>query len=259
MDASYESVCNMLQLLTKGEVSVENEEMLFDLLKTAELFSIDMKNLMRGHSIKVKSDEEGNLNFVDENQKTIKIKVEEEEKENEETNSMSKLNLNTKKSDGAKAKNKTIKQELKIHKTFKHFSMISLSTKKKRKKEKRHTCDECGSLFGMATTLLQHKRVHMQDKPFKCHLCPKQFTQRLNLKKHLENYATEEEHKEREAKKSEAKKFPCDECDQKLTSKKILERHKESIQNESKSFECLLCGKKYGLIGVLNKHIKRKH
>ena len=92
VDASYESVCNMLQLLTKGEVSVENEEMLFDLLKTAELFSIDIKNLTRGHSKKAKSDEEGNLNFVDENQKTIKIKVEEEEKENEETNSMSKLN-----------------------------------------------------------------------------------------------------------------------------------------------------------------------
>jgi len=259
MDASFESVHNMLELLTKGEVKVENEDMFFDLITTAEMFDIDMKNLMRGNSVKNESEEEHTSNFVDENTKTIKIENEEDKKENKETYSVSNSELNTNKSDRERTQNKEIKQKLKKHKTLKHGDMNSLSSIRKRRKEKKHNCEECGSLFGLATTLLQHKRVHMQDKPFKCHLCPKQFTQHLNLKKHLQNYATDEEHKEREAKKSEAKKFPCDECDQKLTSKKILERHKESIHNDFKSFECLLCGKRYGLFGVLNKHIKRKH
>ena len=55
------------------------------------------------------------------------------------------------------------------------------------KKRSLHTCSICGYQSDRKANLEQHLRVHTGERPFKCELCSKAFTQRSTLKRHLDN------------------------------------------------------------------------
>ena len=128
-------------------------------------------------------------------------------------------------------------------------------------KNKRFKCDVCGLAFGVNSALKVHKLTHVEEKPFKCEICPKQFIQQTNLMKHIRIYmsSSEEEHREMEERKLNAKRFKCDECAIMLSSKKTLRGHKRIIHSDIRPFKCNQCSKSFAHRGDLNVHNKKYH
>ena len=129
----------------------------------------------------------------------------------------------------------------------------------KANKNKKHKCEECGSAFGMSGAFKRHILTHLNEKPFPCEICPKQFTQEASLVKHRGKYQSDEEHRYVEVKKLEAKRIPCDDCDLMFSSDKTMKLHKESVHSGIRPFQCDQCNKSYPLQGGLNQHNKKYH
>ena len=51
-------------------------------------------------------------------------------------------------------------------------------------------CDQCQKYFGSKSSLKNHMVVHMEEKPFKCTFCGKEFTQNGNMKTHVQKHHT---------------------------------------------------------------------
>ena len=45
-------------------------------------------------------------------------------------------------------------------------------------------CEECGRTFKLRRSLMSHKRIHTEAKPFTCDVCPKSFFHSSALKVH---------------------------------------------------------------------------
>ena len=128
-------------------------------------------------------------------------------------------------------------------------------------KNKQFKCDVCGFAFGVLSGLKVHKLTHLEDKPFKCEICPKQFIQQANLIKHITLYASvsDEDHREVEERKLDKKQFPCEICGMRLSRKKNVRLHKISVHSDSKPFCCHQCNKYFPSVGSLNSHNKMYH
>lgn len=50
---------------------------------------------------------------------------------------------------------------------------------------RRYECDDCDKKFFQRTHLVQHRWIHTGVKPFACEFCPKMYTSRSSLRKHL--------------------------------------------------------------------------
>uniref|UniRef100_A0A914LBW9 C2H2-type domain-containing protein n=1 Tax=Meloidogyne incognita TaxID=6306 RepID=A0A914LBW9_MELIC len=47
-----------------------------------------------------------------------------------------------------------------------------------------HKCDVCGKRFKKRGDLIQHNRIHTNDRPYVCHYCPKRFKQKSHVEQH---------------------------------------------------------------------------
>ena len=47
------------------------------------------------------------------------------------------------------------------------------------------TCEICFGVYSTAQSLKSHKRVHTQEKPYKCEKCEKCFGEKSTLKRHM--------------------------------------------------------------------------
>ena len=95
--------------------------------------------------------------------------------------------------------------------------------------------------------------VHEGKKPYLCTICGADFSQRPNLKRHIEGV-------------HERKQHPCTLCEKIFTDsgnlkKHIKMKHEEGFESEKKkvSHLCVLCGLKFTQRGNLVKHIKSVH
>ena len=52
--------------------------------------------------------------------------------------------------------------------------------------EKTLACKRCDHKSYNVEGMMIHIRTHTRDKPYKCHLCPKEYTQKLSLDMHIE-------------------------------------------------------------------------
>ena len=59
------------------------------------------------------------------------------------------------------------------------FSFLSLG-------EKPHKCLVCGKAFSQSSNLITHSRKHTGFKPFQCHLCSRAFQRKVDLRRHID-------------------------------------------------------------------------
>ncbi|EZA55295.1 hypothetical protein X777_04849 [Ooceraea biroi] len=52
--------------------------------------------------------------------------------------------------------------------------------------EKPHKCQVCGKAFSQSSNLITHSRKHTGFKPFACDLCGRAFQRKVDLRRHRE-------------------------------------------------------------------------
>ncbi|PAA84646.1 hypothetical protein BOX15_Mlig012806g1 [Macrostomum lignano] len=104
-------------------------------------------------------------------------------------------------------------------------------------------CSDCGKRLRTQATLMQHRLTHV--KPFKCCICSRRFSQRVNLLDHERVHTGEQP-------------FFCDLCGRKFSQQANLHTHRK-IHLVAKDFHCSMCHK--GFVQKINlmSHLEKVH
>ena len=88
--------------------------------------------------------------------------------------------------------------------------------------------------------------IHNKQRPFKCKLCSKSFTQKVVLKEHILMHTGE-------------KRFICNICDKNFQQNNHLKYHMLSAHNIGNRHGCDHCGKVFTFRHQLTSHISKMH
>lgn len=99
-----------------------------------------------------------------------------------------------------------------------------------------YTCDTCAKVCGTAEALIQHQRLHVDEK---CPICSKAFKQRSTLLQHIQKHKDDEER-------------ICGQCHKVFASKMECRRHMQTAHTES--FACSRCKRDFPSKIRLDKH-----
>ncbi|XP_018318467.1 zinc finger protein 624-like [Agrilus planipennis] len=100
----------------------------------------------------------------------------------------------------------------------------------KAKEAKKVPCPTCQKPFSSAFNLKRHLHSHAKEKPFKCHLCEKQFPLNYELNRHFLTRHTNDT------------PLKCKLCSRSFLRADILEEHMKTCR---KPFKCDQCGKTF--------------
>ncbi|KAK0142139.1 Zinc finger protein 2 [Merluccius polli] len=103
-------------------------------------------------------------------------------------------------------------------------------------------CPACSQTFATQTELFRHQQTHpATDRPFKCNVCDKIFTDLTQLRIHLR------EHKQRS--------FQCDQCPKSFITLQSLQVHGRR-HSGPQAHLCSQCGKRFWTRGGLENHLR---
>ena len=126
-------------------------------------------------------------------------------------------------------------------------------------------CSICHKKFARHSNLAQHKRIHTNERPFKCKYCPSAFKQRhrylfiniyyLYLSIFVLSIYSLNDH---ERLHTGEKPFVCPFCGKQFVAKCNQMVHLR-IHTGEKPYQCRICQKKYASRSGYNSHIKKAH
>lgn len=134
--------------------------------------------------------------------------------------------------------------------------------------EHHFACKECGDTFRLKVLLVQHQRVHSEEKGWECDDCRKVFRGVSEFNEHRKSHAAvatqpqpgpswalEDALQKREQMEREAKPFECEECGKRFKKNAGLSQHLR-VHSREKPFDCEECGQSFKANTNLFRHQK---
>ncbi|XP_069132903.1 uncharacterized protein [Argopecten irradians] len=103
-------------------------------------------------------------------------------------------------------------------------------------------CPECDFVTDSVQVMIKHRQTHSVPI-FKCSKCPKSYTNKAQLNKHVKLKHTGQGH------------LVCDHCGKKYTSNTGLRMHKQSVHEQRFNFQCEICDKKFMHLSHYKGHV----
>ncbi|ELT91437.1 hypothetical protein CAPTEDRAFT_229250, partial [Capitella teleta] len=110
----------------------------------------------------------------------------------------------------------------------------------------KHQCNDCGKRFPQESALCKHlENQTSEDKPYRCHVCCKSYSQLRNLRVHMQVH-------------NDVSKYVCGICNKKFKLAISLKNHMRK-HNDDKRHKCPVCNKAFSFIGYLKMHLLKAH
>ena len=115
--------------------------------------------------------------------------------------------------------------------------------------ERKFNCRFCDHNSVNMNALEAHLRTHLKEKPHKCQICEKEFSESHSLKGHMNIHS--DKHKERN--------FNCSLCPKSFRTVRDVKIHVTNVHSEVRPFPCTHCPLKFKTKSHLKEHVQRLH
>ncbi|XP_056643106.1 gastrula zinc finger protein XlCGF26.1-like [Diorhabda sublineata] len=107
-------------------------------------------------------------------------------------------------------------------------------------------CDHCGAAFLKKNYLVDHLRIHSEERHYECKICQKTFKHRYTYSVHKRSHEF-------------TRNFVCETCGTCFKTRGTMRTHIRIKHSNIRNYSCSDCNLTFNLKSTLNKHFARKH